>query len=146
MNKLLSLDMGSVEFRNVELPTMNIPAFSAAPLWDDFFLTGGSFQGVFYQLGPNNRSVIFEYRLRRAGVPESLYQFQLLYDADEAPGVVRYRYFATADLGSMSTVGVQGCKWFFFFGGGGGGGFLRQGKRGYFTILLLLLHLVSYSS
>lgn len=109
--------MGTAEFRNVELPTMNIPAFSAAPLWDDFFLTGSSYQGVFYQLGPNNRSVIFEYRLRRAGVPESLYQFQLLYDADEAPGVVRYRYFATAESGGTSTIGVQGCMIFplFFF-------------------------------
>ena len=112
-NQLLTFNIGSAEFRNVELPTTNIPVLSIAPLWDDFFLTGGSYQGVFYQLGPNNQSVIFEYRLRRAGVPESLYQFQLLYDL-ASPGVVVFRYFATAETGGMSTIGIQGCEFLHF--------------------------------
>ncbi|KAI5235488.1 hypothetical protein E4T43_09234 [Aureobasidium subglaciale] len=107
-NGLLTLVDSSTTYDNAGgLPNPYIPIYAAAPFFDDLIKFGeNNDAGIFYQT--TSTSVIYEYRLARAGTYET-YHFTLSYDSTQ-PGIFVYRYYDIGgDQGSSSAaIGIQG--------------------------------------
>ncbi|KAI5212952.1 hypothetical protein AUEXF2481DRAFT_6754 [Aureobasidium subglaciale EXF-2481] len=107
-NGLLTLIDSSTTYDNAGgLPNPYIPIYAAAPFFDDLIKFGeNNDAGIFYQT--TSTSVIYEYRLARAGTYET-YHFTVSYDSTQ-PGIFVYRYYDIGgDQGSGSAaIGIQG--------------------------------------
>ncbi|KAI5277000.1 hypothetical protein E4T47_00019 [Aureobasidium subglaciale] len=107
-NGLLTLIDSSTTYDNAGgLPNPYIPIYAAAPFFDDLIKFGeNNDAGIFYQT--TSTSVIYEYRLARAGTYET-YHFTLSYDSTQ-PGIFVYCYYDIGgDQGSSSAaIGIQG--------------------------------------
>jgi len=102
--------------RNGPIPDSTFPQNSAMIFWDDFYITKGTSQGIFYELSGSAgaRVLSVEYNVGKFGVPHAKYHFQVTYQQQQ-PNVLLVKYFEVYDTVKVPTVGIQGRKYYFLF-------------------------------
>lgn len=112
-NGVISINQGSIEWRETTLPADVLPDVSILAYWDDLLIYPGTPQGIYYEITGTapNRKVTFEFY--HSHYLDNLQYFHFAMEFYEAQqGVTLFKYYevgagTTFGNGRSATVGAQ---------------------------------------